>query len=81
MKPMLYVANIDEAQITAPGPMVQAVVAHAKAENSRAIAFSGKIGVGIRRPDGGRGHGLPRGYGITSGGLDRLIVESTTCSA
>jgi len=41
-KPMLYVANIDEAQINNPGPMAQAVFAHAKSENSRAIAFNGK---------------------------------------
>ena len=42
-KPMLYVANVDEEQIAKPGPMTQAVFAHAKAENSRAIAFDGKI--------------------------------------
>ena len=75
-KPMLYVANVDEAQINAPGPMAQAVFAHAKSENSRAIAFNGKIesefagmsdeDVAMFRAD----------YGITSGGLDRLIVEA-----
>jgi len=75
-KPMLYVANVDEAQINDPGPMAQAVFAHAKGENSRAIAFNGKIesefagmsdeDVAMFRAD----------YGITSGGLDRLIVEA-----
>ncbi len=75
-KPMLYVANVDEAQIANPGPMAQAVFAHAKRENSRAIAFNGKIesefagmsdeDVAMFRSD----------YGITSGGLDRLIVEA-----
>ncbi len=75
-KPMLYVANVDEAQINDPGPMAQAVFAHAKSENSRAIAFNGKIesefagmsddDVAMFRAD----------YGITSGGLDRLIVEA-----
>jgi ribosome-binding ATPase YchF (GTP1/OBG family) len=73
---MLYVANIDEAQIAAPGPMAQAVLAHAKAENSRAIAFNGKVesefagmsddDVALFRAD----------YGIAAGGLDRLIVEA-----
>ncbi|MEA2718414.1 MAG: ribosome-binding ATPase [Candidatus Eremiobacteraeota bacterium] len=75
-KPMLYVANVDEAQIKAPGPMAQAVFAHAKAENSRAIAFNGKIesefaGMSDEDVDMFRGD-----YGITSGGLDRLIVEA-----
>ena len=75
-KPMLYVANVDEAQITAPGPMTQAVFDHARRENSRAIAFDGKIeaefagmsddDVALFRAD----------YGIASGGLDRLIVEA-----
>ena len=75
-KPMLYVANVDEAQIAAPGPMAQAVFAHAKAENSRAIAFNGKIesefaGMSDEDVEMFRGD-----YGITSGGLDRLIVEA-----
>jgi hypothetical protein len=75
-KPMLYVANVDEAQILAPGPMTQAVFDHARRENSRAIAFDGKIeaefagmsddDVALFRAD----------YGIASGGLDRLIVEA-----
>ena len=75
MKPMLYVANIDEAQITAPGPMVQAVFAHAKAENSRAIAFSGKIESEFAGLTDDEATAFREDYGITSGGLDRLIVE------
>jgi GTP-binding protein YchF len=75
-KPMLYVANVDEAQINDPGPMAQAVFAHAKSENSRAIAFNGKIesefaGMSDEDVDMFRAD-----YGITSGGLDRLIVEA-----
>lgn len=75
-KPMLYVANVDEAQIKDPGPMAQAVFAHAKSENSRAIAFNGKIesefaGMSDEDVEMFRGD-----YGITSGGLDRLIVEA-----
>ncbi|MBV9440858.1 MAG: redox-regulated ATPase YchF [Candidatus Eremiobacteraeota bacterium] len=75
-KPMLYVANVDEAQIAAPGPLAQRVFAHAHAERSRAIAFNGKIeaefaglsdeDVTLFRAD----------YGIERGGLDRLIVEA-----
>jgi GTP-binding protein YchF len=75
-KPMLYVANIDEAQIAAPGPMVAAVAAHAAAEGSRAIAFSGLIesefaGLSDEDVDAFRAD-----YGIATGGLDRLIVET-----
>ncbi len=75
-KPMLYVANVDEAQIAEPGPMAQAVFAHAKSENSRAIAFNGKIEsefAGMSDEDEAM---FRSDYGITSGGLDRLIVEA-----
>jgi hypothetical protein len=56
--------------------MAQAVFAHAKSENSRAIAFNGKIesefaGMSDEDVDMFRAD-----YGITSGGLDRLIVEA-----
>ena len=75
-KPMLYVANIDEAQIAAPGPMVQAVVAHAAAENSRAIAFSGKIESEFAGLTEDEATAFREDYGIAAGGLDRLIVET-----
>jgi hypothetical protein len=75
MKPMLFVANVDEAQITAPGPMVQAVVAHAAAENSRAIAFSGKIESEFAGLTDDEAAAFRADYGIATGGLDRLIVE------
>jgi ribosome-binding ATPase YchF (GTP1/OBG family) len=75
-KPMLYVANIDEAQIAAPGPMVAAVVAHAKAENSAAIAFSGKIESEFAGLTDDEAEAFREDYGIVAGGLDRLIVEA-----
>lgn len=75
-KPMLYVANIDEAQITAPGPMVAAVFAHAAGENSRAIAFSGKIESEFAGLSDEDANAFREDYGITTGGLDRLIVET-----
>jgi ribosome-binding ATPase len=75
-KPMLYVANVDEAQIAAPGPMVEAVFAHAAAENSRAIAFSGKIESEFAGLTDEEAAEFRADYGITSGGLDRLIVEA-----
>jgi len=75
-KPMLYVANIDEAQIAAPGPMVQAVFAHAAGENSRAIAFSGKIESEFAGLTDDEADAFRADYGIATGGLDRLIVET-----
>jgi GTP-binding protein YchF len=75
-KPMLYVANIDEAQIAAPGPMTQAVFAHAAAEKSRAIAFNGKIESEFAGLSDEEVAEFRTDYGITSGGLDRLIVEA-----
>jgi ribosome-binding ATPase len=75
-KPMLYVANVDEAQIKNPGPMAQAVFAHAKGENSRAIAFNGKIESEFAGMSDEDVEMFRSDYGITSGGLDRLIVEA-----
>jgi GTP-binding protein YchF len=75
-KPMLYVANIDEAQINNPGPMAQAVFAHAKSENSRAIAFNGKIESEFAGMSDEDVEMFRSDYGITAGGLDRLIVEA-----
>jgi GTP-binding protein YchF len=75
-KPMLYVANVDEAQIREPGPMAQAVFAHAKRENSRAIAFNGKIESEFAGMSDEDVEMFRSDYGITAGGLDRLIVEA-----
>ena len=75
-KPMLYVANIDEEQIAQPGPMVAAVVAHAAAEGSRAIAFSGKIESEFAGLGDDDVAAFREDFGIVTGGLDRLIVEA-----
>ncbi len=75
-KPMLYVANVDEAQITSLGPMAQAVFEHAARENSRAIAFNGKIEAEFAGMSDEDVAMFRADYGITSGGLDRLIVEA-----
>jgi GTP-binding protein YchF len=75
-KPMLYVANVDEAQIANPGAMAQAVFAHAKAENSRAIAFSGKIEAEFAGLTDDEAQAFREDYGIATGGLDQLIVNA-----
>jgi GTP-binding protein YchF len=75
-KPMLYVANVDEAQIAEPGPMAQAVFALARRENSRAIAFNGKIESEFAGMSDEEVAEFRSDYGITSGGLERLVVEA-----
>jgi len=75
-KPMLYVANVDEAQIAEPGPMAQAVFALAARENSRAIAFNGKIESEFAGMSDEEVAEFRADYGIVSGGLDRLVVEA-----
>jgi GTP-binding protein YchF len=75
-KPMLYVANIDEAQISAPGPQVAALFAHARNEGSRALAFSGKIESEFAGLSDDEVAAFRDDYGISAGGLDRLIVET-----
>ena len=75
-KPMLYVANVDEAQIGSPGPLAQAVFGFAKAENSRAIAFSGKIESEFAGLTDEEAEEFRQDFGILTGGLDQLIVQA-----
>ena len=75
-KPMLYVANIDEDQIGSLGPMAQSVFAQARAENSRAIAFSGKIESEFAGLSDAEADEFRADFGIATGGLDQLIVQA-----
>ena len=75
-KPMLYVANVDEAQIGHPGPMAQAVFDHAAGENSRAIAFSGQVESEFAGLNDAEADEFRRDFGIVTGGLDQLIVQA-----
>ena len=75
-KPMLYVANVDEGQIGKPGPLAQSVFAFANAENSRAIAFSGKIESEFAGLSEEEAEEFRRDFGILTGGLDQLIVQA-----
>jgi GTP-binding protein YchF len=76
VKPMLYVANVDEAQIGQPGPMARSVFARAQTENSRAIAFSGKIESEFAGLSDDEADEFRRDFGIATGGLDQLIVQA-----
>lgn len=76
VKPVLYVANVDEAQITAPGPLAQRVFAHAAAEGSRAIAICGKIEAELAGLSEAEAEDFRAELGIERSGLDRLINEA-----
>jgi GTP-binding protein YchF len=75
-KPLLYVANIDEAQIGNPGPSARAVFALAEREGSRAIAICGKVEaelVALNEEDAAT---FRKELGIDSSGLDQLILKA-----
>ena len=75
-KPVVYVANVDEAQIGRPGPLAQQVFAIAQAEGSRAIAFCGKIEAELAGLSSGDVAAFTRELGIERGGLDQLILTA-----
>jgi GTP-binding protein YchF len=75
-KPMLYVANVDEEQIGAPGPLAQSVFALAKAEGSRAIAFCGKIEAELAGMSEDEAQTFRGELGIDRSGLDQLILSA-----
>jgi GTP-binding protein YchF len=75
-KPILYVANVDEAQIGNPGPMAQAVIAHAKAEGAKAIVLSGQVEAELAGLSDAEAEAFRQELGIARGGLETLIVET-----
>ncbi|MDQ2679825.1 MAG: redox-regulated ATPase YchF [Candidatus Eremiobacteraeota bacterium] len=75
-KPLLYVANIDEAQIGNPGPLMQAVDAVAKAEGSLIVAFCGKVESELAGLTDAEAKEFCLELGIERGGLDQLIVSA-----
>jgi GTP-binding protein YchF len=73
-KPMLYVANVDEAQIGALGPLAKSVFDLAAREGSRAIAFCGKIEAELAGLTDEETTTFREELGIDSSGLDQLIL-------
>jgi GTP-binding protein YchF len=73
-KPVLYVANIDEEQIGAPGPLARAVFEHAAGEGSQAIAFCGKIESELAGLDDEEAASFRAELGIERSGLDQLVL-------
>lgn len=75
-KPLLYVANVDEAQITKPGPLVQAVREVAAAENSRVVVLCGKIESELAGLSDEEAQEFCHELGIQRSGLDELALTA-----
>jgi ribosome-binding ATPase YchF (GTP1/OBG family) len=76
VKPILYVANVDEAQINAPGPLARAVFALAESENGRALALSGQIEAELAGLTEEEAASFRGELGIDRSGLDRLVLSA-----
>jgi GTP-binding protein YchF len=76
VKPLLYVANIDEEQIRKPGPLLQQVREMAQRERSGVVAFCGKIEAEFAGLSEEEANEFRAELGIEHGGLDQLIVSA-----
>jgi len=74
VKPMLYIANVDEAQINDLGEQARAVFAHATSVGSRAIAFCGKIESELAGMSDAERAEFCSELGIERGGLEQMIL-------
>ena len=75
-KPMLYVANVDDAQIGRPNDLVAEVEEIARSEGGRAIVLSGKIEAelaGLSEPEAAE---FRRELGLARSGLDDLSAAA-----
>jgi GTP-binding protein YchF len=76
VKPMLYVANIDEVQIGNPGPFAQAVSEQAERDGSAAIAICGKIEAELAGLSDADALSFREALGIRRAGLDELVLAA-----
>ena len=72
-KPVLYVANVDEASAVTGNAMSAQVEARAQTENAHAVAISAKIEAEIALLDSADRKDYLDALGLTEPGLDRLI--------
>jgi GTP-binding protein YchF len=75
-KPMLYVANVDEAQIERPGRYVDAVNEKAAQENARAVVLCGKVEAELAGLSDEDVAEMRAAMGISRGGLDELAAAA-----
>jgi ribosome-binding ATPase len=77
-KPLLYVANVDEAQIGKPGPLVQQLRAFAATEGAGMVVLSGKIESELAGLSEGEARDFCRELGLERSGLDELAGAAYT---
>lgn len=75
-KPLLYVANVDEAQIGKPGPMVAQVREAAAAEGSHVVVMCGKVEAELAGLAEEEAAEFCRELGIERPGLEELALEA-----
>jgi ribosome-binding ATPase len=75
-KPLLYVANVDEAQIGAPGPLVATLGEVATAEKSRMVMLCGKIEAELAGLSDEEAREFCAELGIRRSGLDELALRA-----
>ena len=73
-KPLFYVANIDEAQIGAPGPLVAQLRAVATREHAAVVELCGKIEADLAGLSEAEAHEFCVELGIVRSGLDELAL-------
>ncbi len=75
-KPVLYVANIDEAQLHAPGPLFRAAEEIARSEGSTVIAFCGKTEAELATLNEAERREFCKALGIDRSGLEQLVASA-----
>jgi GTP-binding protein YchF len=75
-KPMLYVANVDEAQIGRGGDQVSAVEEIARAEGGKAVVLSGKLEAELAGLSDDEASEFRREVGLERSGLDDLSAAA-----
>jgi hypothetical protein len=75
-KPMLYVANVDEAQAAAIGDEVRAVEEIARTEDGRAVVLSGKLEAELAALPEAEAADFRRELGLARSGLDDLSAAA-----
>jgi GTP-binding protein YchF len=76
IKPLLYVANVDEAQIGKPGPLVDAVQRVANAEGTTVVVLCGKIESELAGLSDEEAREFCSELGIERSGLDELALRA-----
>ncbi|HZZ00470.1 MAG TPA: redox-regulated ATPase YchF [Candidatus Baltobacteraceae bacterium] len=75
-KPLLYVANVDEAQIGQPGPLAQTLLEIGREEGSRVVVLSGKVEAELAGLSEDEAAEYRAELGLERSGLDELAAAA-----